>query len=60
MKRAFWQYVHDRLENMWHWTYRTKLARPIPTCAPVTLTYTYFNSKTGQKLPVTPVAPITF
>jgi hypothetical protein len=29
-KRRFWQYVHDRLEDAWHWVYYHKLARPLP------------------------------
>jgi len=28
MKRRFWQWVHDRLELVRHWVYRTKLAPP--------------------------------
>lgn len=30
MKRRFWQFVHDRLEQAWHWVYYHKLAKPLP------------------------------
>lgn len=28
MKRKFWQFVHDQLEQAWHWVYYHKLAEP--------------------------------
>jgi hypothetical protein len=30
VKRRFWQYVHDRLEDAWHWVYYHKLAGDLP------------------------------
>ena len=29
MKRKFWQFIHDKLEDAWHWVYYHKLAKPI-------------------------------
>lgn len=26
MRRRFWQFVHDKLEQAWHWVYYNKLA----------------------------------
>lgn len=39
MKRKFWQWVHDRLEDAWSWVYRTKLSEPIHP--PPDATYRY-------------------
>jgi hypothetical protein len=30
MRRKFWKFVHDRLEEAWHWVYSNKLADPAP------------------------------
>jgi hypothetical protein len=40
LKRAFWQFVHDRLEAAWHWVYYHKLARPLPPVMASNITYT--------------------
>ena len=40
VKRKFWQWVHDRLEEVWRWVYRTKLAEPIKPSQDVMYSYT--------------------
>jgi hypothetical protein len=53
MKRKFWQYVHDRLEDAWHWVYYHKLAGyyygDLPEVCPKNIIYTtqYINGQGG-------------
>lgn len=56
MRRKFWQFVHNRLEDAWHWVYYHKLARPLPEVlhGEYLYTLTYVN-KDGLAVPVSSV-----
>jgi hypothetical protein len=41
MRKRFWQFVHNRLEDAWHWVYYTKLAEPSPLTNPGHVNYQY-------------------
>jgi hypothetical protein len=51
MKKRFWQFVHDQLEQAWHWVYYHKLAKPFPENIghrDYRYTFTYICGKTGM------------
>ena len=56
MRRCFWQYVHDRLEDAWHWVYYHKLAGDLPKVSddPYQFRVYYVNGR-GQVIDPSPV-----
>ena len=59
MRKKFWNFVHNRLEDAWHWVYYHKLADP-PPCVDIghkdyRYTFTYVCGKTGMISDPSPV-----
>ena len=57
MRRKFWTFVHDRLEDAWHWVYYHKLAEPLPEITLTNYQYhiSYVCGRTGMLTDVSPV-----
>lgn len=53
MRRKFWNWVHDRLEDAWHWVYYHKLAEPLPEITPKNYRYT-FSYVVGRASTISP------
>jgi hypothetical protein len=56
MRERFWQFVHDKLEQAWHWVYYHKLARPLELGTPKNYEYsargiTASSSRRTRSLP---------
>lgn len=46
MRRKFWELVHDKLEQAWHWVYYAKLAPPqAPKVGDYVYSVHFVNSK---------------
>ena len=46
-RRRFWNFVHDRLEDAWHWVWMHKLYDPKDLVAAVPVNYTFIYGRSA-------------